>query len=478
MTSLSSIANWLDPKPAVDPVEWIQSRKGTYLWTKQREVCYSVRDHRFTAVQACHGPGKSFIAANLAAWWIDQHPIGEAFVVTTAPSSNQVEGIMWRELSETHENANLPGRITWGQVPAWKIGDRMVAFGRKPADYADANKAMQAFQGIHARYVLIILDEACGIPKWLWDAATTLATNDNSRILAIGNPDDPASEFEKKCRPGTKYNTIRISYRDLPAYTGEKVPLDMEEKLTGRLWVEERREEWGEGSPLWQAKVEGLFPDLSDDTLIWPRWIREANDRKLEIIGIGNVGADVARKGKAETVCYLNRNGHIRNVYVGHQQDTVKTQRAFARVMVDTGAPMWIDIDGVGAGPYDNLRAEGKRVMPFQGGMPAYDPDRYANRRAEEYWLLRQEFERGDIDLDPLDDKLANQLMSLKFDYTRRGLIIIESKKDLEKRGLPSPDRADGAMMSRRRAAYIPTPAAVGAADGNDMTSDLLGRLM
>jgi hypothetical protein len=476
MASLSGIADFLDPTPALDPVEWIQAKKKTYLWVKQREVCYSVQNNRFTAVPSCHGPGKSYIAANLAAWWIDQHPVGEAFVVTTAPSSNQVEGIMWRELSETHEQAGLPGRILWGQVPAWKIGDRMVAFGRKPAEAKDKNKAMQAFQGIHARYVLIILDEATGIPKWLFDAATTLATNENSRILAIGNPDDPTSEFEKKCRPGGKWNVIHIGYKDLPAYTGEKVPMDVAEKLTGKMWVEERRAEWGEGSPLWQSKVEGIFPDLSDDTLIWPRWVREATEREIEIFGHGNLGADVSRKGSAETVVYHNRNGNVRLVYKGGRQDTVKTQRAFARVLLECNAPMWIDIDGVGAGPYDNLRADGKRVMAFQGGTRAYDSDRYMNKRAEEYWLLRDDFEKGLVDLDPLDEKLQSQLMSLKWDNTNKGLIKIESKDDMEKRGLPSPDRADAVMMSRRRAAYIPTPTEVGAQDFSDLTSDLLGR--
>jgi hypothetical protein len=478
MTSLASIADFLDPAPAMDPVEWIQTKKKTYLWSKQREVCYSVQKNRFTAVRSCHGSGKSYIAANLACWWIDQHPIGEAFVVTTAPSANQVEGIMWRELSETHEQANLPGRIVWGQVPAWKIGDRMCAFGRKPADSKDVTKAMQAFQGIHARYVLVILDEATGIPKWLWDAASTLVTNENSRILAIGNPDDPASEFEKKHRPASGWNAIRISYRDLPAYSNEKIPVDMAEKLTGKLWVEEKRKEWGEGSTLWQSKVEGEFPDLSDDTLIWPRWIREANERKIEAITVGNIGSDVARKGASETVCYLNRNGWIRNVYVGHRQDTVKTAQAFAHILVTTGAPMWIDIDGVGGGPYDNLRAQGKRVMPFQGGKPPYDGDRYLNRRAEEYWGLRNDMEQGLVDFDPLDEILANQLMSLKFQYTNKGLIKIESKEDMEKRGLPSPDRADGVMMSRRRAASIPSAVELGANSVEDLTSDLLGRAM
>jgi hypothetical protein len=94
----------------------------------------------------------------------------------------------------------------------------------------------------------------------------------------------------------------------------------MAEKLTGKLWVEEKRKEWGEGSPLWQAKVEGEFPDLSDDTLIWPRWIREANERSLPLLAAGNLGADVARKGTGETCVYHNRNGHVRLVYSGFRQ--------------------------------------------------------------------------------------------------------------------------------------------------------------
>lgn len=478
MAAFSSIADYLDPAPIQDPVSWIQDKKKTYLWSKQREVCMSVRDNRYTAVRSCHGPGKSFIAANIAAWWIDQHPIGEAFVVTTAPSANQVEGILWRELSETHEMAGLPGRIVWGQVPAWKIGDRMVAFGRKPADSKDVNKAMQAFQGIHARYVLVIIDEATGIPKWLWDAASTLVTNENSRILAIGNPDDPTSEFEKKHRPASGWHPIRIAYTDLPAYTGEKIPVDMAEKLTGKLWVEEKRKEWGEGSPLWVSKVEGEFPDLSDDTLIWPRWIREACERSFKPMGRGNLGADVARTGKAETCVYHNRQGYIRLVYSGFRQDTVTTARHFARVLLKCGAPMWIDADGVGAGPYDNLRREGKAVMPFHGGQQPYDVDRFINRRAEEYWGLRDDFETGLIDLDPLDEKLQNQLMSLKWEPSRKGLTKIESKEDMEKRGLPSPDRADAVMMSRRHSAYVPTAQEVGAGDVSDLTSDLLGRPM
>jgi hypothetical protein len=478
MTSLASIADWLDPTPALSSADWMRTKRKAFIWSKQEEICNAVEKNRYTAVQSCHGIGKSWLAGNLAAWWIDQHPIGEAFVVTTAPTQPQVEAILWQRISEAHEEAGLSGRITWGQVPAWKVGDRMVAFGRKPADFSDKNKAMQAFQGIHARYVLIILDEAAGVPKWLWDAAKTLVTNDNSRILAIGNPDDPTTEFERMCRPGSGWANIRVSAFDLPAYTGEYVPPYLAEQLTGRDWVDERRGDWGEGSPLWQSKILGLFPDISDDTLIWPRWIREAYERTIETIAIGNLGGDVARHGKAETVAYLNRDGHIRLKYVGSQQDTVATQDAFAGTIVTTGAPMWVDADGIGGGVYDNMRFNGMPVYPFHGGQAAEDPDRFINKRAEEYWRLREDLEFGRVDLDETDEKLAAQLGSIKFAYSSRGKIKIESKEDMEDRGLPSPDRADAVMMSRRRPPVIDDGGSNYNGIQNDLTSDLLVRPM
>src|SRR5690349_4550598 len=66
------------------PDVWAWERAKSFVWSKQREILYAVRDHRRTAVRSCHGVGKSHSAALLAAWWIDVHAPGEAFVVTTA----------------------------------------------------------------------------------------------------------------------------------------------------------------------------------------------------------------------------------------------------------------------------------------------------------------------------------------------------------------------------------------------------------
>ena len=198
-----------------DPVGWVHERLGETMWSAQRQIAESVRDNRRTTVHAAFDCGKSYTAARLALWWIDTHRPGEAFVVTTAPSYQQVRAILWREMNKAHAKGKLIGRMTQME---WWIGGEMVAFGRKPQDYV-----AEAFAGIHAANVLVVLDEAAGVPANLWDQADGLIANEASRILAIGNPLDPGSRFAEVCTPGSNWNTIGISAFDTPAFTGEEI---------------------------------------------------------------------------------------------------------------------------------------------------------------------------------------------------------------------------------------------------------------
>ena len=132
-----------------------------------------------------------------------------------------------------------------------------MAYGRKPADYDPA-----AFQGIHARYVLVIIDEAGGVPKSIFDAVDAvdaLATNIDARVVAVGNPDDPASHFATIYKPGSGWHVETISALDTPACTGEEVPAELLPLLVSPEWVEERKLRWGVTSPIYQSKVLGEF---------------------------------------------------------------------------------------------------------------------------------------------------------------------------------------------------------------------------
>jgi hypothetical protein len=443
-----------------NPTGWLIAKTTQRFWSKQREIANAVVRNARTTVRSAHDTGKSFTAANLTAWWLDVHPIGSAFVVTTAPTAPQVEVILWREIGKVKRQARLPGRITSGNIPKWKTSDEeIIAYGRKPADLKNATEAAQAFQGIHARYILVIMDEACGIPEWLWNAVETIATNRYARVLAIGNPDVPETPFERTHAPGSRWHSIKISAFDTPAWTKEDVPSALLMDLVSPDWVEARKEEWGEQSPLYISKVLGEFPEVSEETLIHPRLIQMAqfNDRSARMLGEpGRFGADIARSAnRNETAIYRNRAGVIRKEYAGYEKDTMRTVGRLANLFNQThgNASAVIDTVGVGGGVHDRLAEQGFPVVAFIASEAPSTPinkKRFVNRRSEQWWNFRKMFERGEIDLPDTseDSRLISQLASIRYVIRSDGRILVESKEDMEERGMPSPDRADAAMMS------------------------------
>ena len=433
-------------------VTWVRDALGEHLWSVQREILGSVQAERFTAVQSCHGIGKSYLAARAATGWIESHPLGEAKVVTTAPSGPQLK-IVWGEMDVAHARGGLRGSISHGAIPEWTIGGTQVAFGRKPPNRVNPEIARTFFQGIHARYLLVILDEACGIPPWLWQAVLSLVTNEGSRVLAIGNPDDPTTEFAAKCAPGSGYNVIPVSAFDTPNFTGEQVPEQLRESLVGPTYVADAEREWGVDSPLFTSKVRGQFPEVADDVIISPRLVREAHERDLSGLMIedrGRYGMDVARYGEDESAIYLNRGGVVR--LWGAWRKTGTTESA-AKAQIaceeDLYRPMLVDEVGLGAGVYDPLKLGGWNVQPFSGGEAAFEDRRFVNRNSEAWWAFREGLGAGLIDLDPADTVLAAQLQSRKWrlDASQRR-IRIETKDEMKQRGVKSPDRADAAVLS------------------------------
>lgn len=428
-----------------DPVWWVDHRLGEFVWSRQREILESVRDHRRTAVHSCHNTGKSWVAARIAAWWIECHDPGEAFVVTTAPTGRQVRAILWREIGRAHVAGRLAGRTN--QTEWWMImpagNEEMVAFGQKPADLDPG-----AFQGIHQRYVLVILDEACGIPETIWDAADTLIANENSRMLAIGNPDDPNSEFADVCSPGSGWNVMGIGYQDTPNFSGERVPDRLRHELIGPTWVEEKRVKWGEDNPMFVAKVLGLFPEITTSGLIPMGWVRAAQELDLRPSQPVELGVDVGGGGD-RSVISVRRGPVVRVLVRDTNPDTMQTCGNVIAALRETKASVAkVDEIGIGRGVVDRAKEQKHPVVGVNVGQSALDPEAYANLRAEGYWGLRTRFQDGTIDIDPEDDDLAAQLVDLKFKRTSAGKIQIESKDELLRRGKPSPDEADSVMLA------------------------------
>lgn len=434
------------------PTEWAHDKLGDHLWSIQRDIADSVVNNPRTAVKACHGPGKSFLASRIALWWIEAHPPGEAIVVSTAPTYAQVHAILWEEIRKGHRKGKLSGVVLKSDEWQNDAGD-IVGFGRKPADTDE-----HGFQGIHRRYVLVIIDEACGVPKQLFTAAEAIATNADCRILAIGNPDDPNTEFGAICKPGSGYNVIGISAFDTPNFTGEDVPDYLRNLLVAPEWVEDKRRRWGVDSPLWQSKVLGDFPQVGENTLIHPDWITAAQNRDLAPSWPHTLGVDVARFGSDTTVIAHRQGAHVRIVKTMSHVPTTETAGEVTKLQREHGYPVaQVDGVGVGGGVVDILRENGQPVTDMQAGgaaTPEVDPKtgqtihRYKNARAEWFWHLRTLFANGQIDIDPNDDELASQLGSLRWNLDSKGRIQIESKDEMKARGMPSPDRADALMLA------------------------------
>jgi hypothetical protein len=452
-----------------DPWRWAYERTGVELWSKQREVLESVRDYPLTAVHSCHAVGKSMGAAVAVGWWLDTHLPGEAFVVTTAPTDKQVKAVLWREINRLHAKANLPGRTN---LTEWFIGKEMVAFGRKPADQDPT-----AFQGIHAKYVLIVLDEACGIPKELWDAASTLVANEYSRILAIGNPDDPFSEFASVCAPSSPWNVIHISYEMTPNFTGESVPMIVRDSLISPRWVAERFEVWGEDSAISTSKIKGLFPVEGTNGTIPYSWAKAC--QLLEF--------PVPERGSAEDLALVREGG----IDVGAGADrTIIRERVGMRAgrekqFVDAD-PMstigklvqkineWklqrVKVDSIGVGwaiagrlrelsakhnPIGASRGEtthNAEVVPvnFGAGPTLGNEKKFLNIRAEVHWNVGREYSRLRLwDLGDLDDDTLAELTASKYEVMDSfGKIKIEKKEEIIKRLGQSPDRSDALLLA------------------------------
>ena len=438
----------------LDPVAWIRKTFDVELWSKQRDIIHALQTHKNVAVKSGHGIGKSFTAAVVSAWWVATHPPDETMIVTTAPSARQVHAILWEDIRKLHRKGNLAGEVQ--RSDNWLVGDTLVGFGRKPQDYDK-----HAFQGLHRKYVLVVIDEACGIDEWLWIAALAITTGAHCKILAIGNPDDPSSYFSKVCKPGSGWETIKISVLDSPHFTGEKVSQHLLDQITDKSYLEAMEKEVGKDSPIWTSKVLGEFPEIDEFSVIPIGWIHQANQRWLEWKESGGVlegnkiiGADIARFGKDKTVFATRYGDVITEVEAMPKKDTVGTAQLIQEKLTHSGLAI-VDTNGVGAGVYDQLRRNRKYALPFNAGTRTQLRDssgqiEFYNLRAAATWRLRELLDPANgynICLPP-DEKLEADLSAPRWKNIAGGKLVIESKDEVKKRIGRSPDRGDAVTLA------------------------------
>ena len=417
---------------------------GEQPWKKQQKIMLSIRDNPRTVVPSGFGVGKTWTAARVVVWFLYSFP--HSLVITTAPTWRQVENVLWAEIRRQHQQSSNPlgGEILRTQI---KIRDDWFALGLSTDEPA-------RFQGFHSANLLLVFDEAAGIDRQIWEVAEGQMAGALARWLAIGNPIAPSGPFYDITK-NPLWNTIPISCLDCPNVKTGKV---IYPKLVTSQWVEDRRREWGQASPLYQSKVLGQFPTTSEHGLIPLDWLLAAQERQVNNVAVNSdekhIGVDVARSGDDATVFLFREGPAVRDIEEHHNPNTMEIVGKLI-IFVDKHKVPWknvfVDVIGVGAGVVDRLKEQNRGVRAVNFGSKAYDSEKYANMRAECYWKIHETLKPDaavPMTFPARSDKLVNELAAIEWYVTSAGKIIVEPKEDIKKKLGRSPDHADALALT------------------------------
>ena len=433
-----------------DPEGFISGVLGASFWSKQKEIIESIKKHKKTTVRSNNSAGKTYSIARIALWFLFAYP--PAVVINTAPTDRQVRNQFWREFRRAHKSAKLPlgGKLMKTQ---FEIDEDWFAIGFSTKEGDDG---MEKFQGWHGENMLVIVDEASGVHPSIFEAIQgALAGGKMVRLVYIGNPTRTEGDFADSFSDPS-FNKIHISAFDSPNVKAKKLVIP---GLATHEWVEDMKRKYGEDSDVYRVRVKGEFPKKSADTLISVDMVASAIDADRELYGHDEwIGVDVARFG-SDWSALVYRKGNFAKVLDKVQgQDTMQiaglTKR---RLMEYPNARAKIDIIGVGSGVFDRLAEQedvSARVEGVNVAIPATEKGDYVNVRAEAWddarlWLR-------DAVLVPHEDWY--QLCKPKYKITSQGKIQLESKDDMKKRGVPSPDVGDGLALTFARSSEGAAP--------------------
>lgn len=248
-------------------------------------------------------------------------------------------------------------------------------------------------------------------------------------------------------------------------------------------WMHTKRVELGSEwlfKQEYPATAEEAFQTSGDESLIKPEWVLKAREC-ADMIGVGpRVGAcDPARFGDDKTSLGHRVGRVFENVEYYEKLDTMEVA-AKCKTYIDVHKldAMFIDTNGLGAGVYDKLRLDGygQWIRPVNFGESALDKDHYSNKRAECWGLMQSWFKDFPVKIPNLSE-LHGDLVGPQYGYDARTRLKLESKDDMRKRGVKSPNGGDVLAMTfaekiRPRLHYNRKDATIGNTDYNILDSD------
>ena len=455
-----------------DPVMVATDIFGSKLWKDQGTIMEYVRDHPRVAWRSCHGIGKTYVVARLVLWFLFSFPY--SIVITTAPTWRQVEKLVWKEIRACYSRSKIPlgGNLAPKATELSLVGDEWVAMGLSTND-------PDRFQGYHAEYLLVVVDEAAGVQEDIFEAVEGVLTSAHCRLVLIGNPTNIGGQFYRAFREANwvtghtsawdtpNFTELGITREDIENDTWEaKVPRKVSGDydwpapyLITPAWVSDKFKRWKPNHPAYSARVEGEFPEQGEYNVIPLAWIEAAiaawpdteptNDRII-------IGVDVARGGMDLSAIAIRRGNKLLFIETFAGLDGPELAGEVAVRYRKLNADLVnVDIIGVGSSVYDSLKSYGD--IEVQGVNVAVASDVkdekgnrvYQNLRSELWWTLREAIDPKNPEplTLPDDDNLLADLAAPQYSF-RKGWIQIEAKEDTKKRLGRSPDSGDALMLT------------------------------
>lgn len=432
----------------------LQGRDGPQQWQRDFliDVGKEVRARGFDGIHAVkalqystssgHGIGKSALVAWIIRWIMDTRPFAKG--VVTANTGPQLQTKTWAELAKWHHMG-----ITkhWWELTSGK--GSMTYYHKDHREHwrCDAQTSREenseAFAGLHAANStpFYIFDEASGIPDKIYEVREGGLTDGEPMTFDFGNPTRNSGRFHQNMWGKFRDRVIRrvIDSRDV--------------EQTNKKLFEQWAKDYGEDSDFFKVRVKGEPPDSSTLQLIPTSYYEDNVDLDVFVTPADPLvmGVDVARFGDDKSVIWMRHgrdaespNDWARQIF--ENNDTMQLASRVAEIAREKRPDaILIDGGGVGGGVIDRCRQLGLDVIEVNFGGKATQAG-VANMRSQMWSNLRDALRDG-VRLPEMPD-LRTDMCGLEYGYNVRNDLMLESKSDMKKRGLASPDLADALALT------------------------------
>lgn len=399
-----------------------------------------------SATVSGRGPGKSSLVAWLNLWLLSTQP--GATAINTANNESQLKSRTWAEVGKWH---TLSINSHWFEKTALSLKPQPwfeeVLKRQLKIDtgyfYAQAQlwteENPDAFAGAHNQAgMLLIFDEASGIPKPIWTVSEGFFTEPilHRYWFVFSNPRRNTGEFYECFHKHRNFwNRRHIDSRTVEG--------------TDKAQLQKIIDKYGADSDEARIEVKGEFPRQGDRQFISREVVEMAQERELLLDEYAALimGVDPARYGDDATVIRFRqgRNGRVIPPIVLKGKDNMEVANACAHA-IDKYNPDAVFIDaGNGTGIIDRLRELKYKVTEVWFGSKAED-EQWANKRTELWARMRDWLGGGCV--DRLDD-LKDDLVSPQYKFQEKtDQIRLETKEELKARGMASPDHGDALAVT------------------------------